>query len=314
MLSAEFSKSLGILSKYLQTVTINVKILSFLYYMDMQIPKVRQIITPKSRIVLKKAEKTLRGRTKKAQELSNVLQKTLLNYSSGNFSFEALKKIIINLDELNNISLNIGPLTKKNCEACLISDLDVVESSNKNYNVDFVFNGYTMMFKTEDDIISNTNGEIVHEMRHLIDSLCFPKTLLYSNPEQWFDKDKTNKFNEIHSFIMEPNEYKPKKILGFIKIHTFEKELKEKIKDFDNITAIKFLQKRRYQIQSEINAYNDYMLYYCRKIPQNPSLLIGIPKYYLGNKNRFEFPEKMRVLKKIIKELIQQERSKFKSA
>ena len=170
------------------------------------------------------------------------------------------------------------------------------------------------MFKTEDDIISNTNGEIVHEMRHLIDSLCFPKTLLYSNPEQWFDKDKTNKFNEIHSFIMEPNEYKPKKILGFIKIHTFEKELKEKIKDFDNITAIKFLQKRRYQIQSEINAYNDYMLYYCRKIPQNPSLLIGIPKYYLGNKNRFEFSEKMRVLKKIIKELIQQERSKFKSA
>ena len=113
---------------------------------------------------------------------------------------------------------------------------------------------------------------------------------------------------------MDPQEYEPKKILGFIKVHTFEKELKEKLKDFDNITAIRFLQKSRYKIQSEINAYNDYMLYYARQILQRPSLLIGIPKYYLGNRNEFEFPEKMRVLKKVIKELIQEERSKIKLA
>ncbi len=45
---------------------------------------------------------------------------------------------------------------------------------------------------------------------------------------------------------------------------------------------------------------NDYMLYYSRQILQNPRLLIGIPRYYLGNRNEFEFPEKMRVLKKVI--------------
>ena len=56
------------------------------------------------------------------------------------------------------------------------------------------------------------------------------------------------------------------------------------------------------------------MLYYARQILQNPKLLIGIPKYYLGNRDEFEFPEKIHVLKKIIKELVQKERTKTKLA
>ena len=245
---------------------------------------------PTARITLSKSEKSVASRTRKAQELSNVLQKKLLNCPSGTFSFDDLKKMILGLDGLNGISLNIKPLDIKLAAAYIISDLDVFQSQRENYDKDYFFSGYTMRFKCKGDIISNSNGDIVHEVRHLLDYLCFPKTILISNPEQWSDKNKVAKLKELHSFIMDPGQYKPKKILGFIKIHTFEKELKEKLKDFDNITAIKFLQKSRYQIQSEMNAYNDYMLYYARQILQNPRLLIGIPKYYLGNRNEFEFP------------------------
>lgn len=286
----------------------------YLYYKSMRIPKVRQFITSESRIALSKSEKSLRGRFRKAQNLSNVLQKKLLKIPSGTISTDALKKMILGLSGLEKVSLNIQPLNFKDCGACIRTDLDIFESYDENYDAEIFFSGYTMNFKFEDEFISNVNGDIVHETRHLLDHLCFPKTILLSNPGQWYDKDKIAKFKEVNSFIMEPNEYKPKKILGFIKVHTFEEELKEKIKDLDNITAIKFLQKSRYKVQSEINAYNDYMLYYSRQILQNPRLLIGIPKYYLGNRNEFEFPEKMRVLKKVIKELIQKERMKTKLA
>ena len=282
--------------------------------MNMHVPKIRQFITSESRIVLNKSEKSLRGRTKKAQELSNILQKKLLNIPSGTISADALKKMILGLGGLEKVSLNVEPLNIKECGACIRADLDAFESYDENYDAEFFFSGYTMNFKIEDGNISNVNGDIVHETRHLLDYLCFPKTVLLSNPGQWYNKDKTAKFREVISYIMDPQEYKPKKILGFIKIHTFEKELKEKIKDFDNITVIRFLQKSRYKIQSEINAYNDYMLYYARQILQNPKLLIGIPKYYLGNRDEFEFSEKIRVLKKIIKELVQEERAKTKSA
>ena len=286
----------------------------YLYYMDMYISKVRQMITQESRIVLSKSEKSLIGRAKKAQDLSNAFQKRLLKYPSGTFSFDALKKMILSLEGLENVSLNIQQLDREDCGAYIKTKLEVFDSYNGDYDLNFFFSGFTMKFKEKEGLVSNVNGDIVHETRHLLDHLCFPKTLLLSNPEQWFDKNKTAKFREVKSFIMNPSEYKPKKILGFIKIHTFEKELKEKIKDFDNITAINFLQKTRYQVQSEINAYNDYMCYYSRQIMQNPKLLIGIPKYYLGNRNEFEFSEKMRVMKKIIKELIQEERTKIKLA
>ena len=280
----------------------------------MHIPKVQQIITPQCKIPLRNAEKTLLGRAKKAQELSNVFQKKLLNIQKGTLSFDTLKKMILDLDGLDKISLKIESLDIKDCGAYIQSDLDVYKSDNSIADLEMFFTGYTMKFKEKEALITNDNADIVHETRHLLDYLCFPKTILLSNPEQWLDKNKTAKFKEVHSFIMSPNVYKPKKILGFIKVHTFEKDLKEKIKDFDNLTAIRYLQKRRYQIQSEMNAYRDYMLYYARQILQNPELIIAIPRYYIQNKNDFEFPEKLRVIKKVIKELIQKERVKIKSA
>ena len=125
----------------------------------------------------------------------------------------------------------------------------------------------------------------------------------------WTKEDKeTEKNNELYSFIMNPKIYKCKKKLGFIKVHTFEEELRERLKVFDNITAIRILQKRRYQIQTEMNAYKDYMLYYARQILKRPELIIEIPKYYFKHQDEFEFREKQRVIEKIIKELIYKER------
>ena len=95
MLSADFSKTLAFLQNYLHFVTLNIKYSIYLYYKNMYIPKVRQFITSESRIALSKSEKSLRARTKKAQEMSNVFQKKILKVPSGTISMDRLHRLRI---------------------------------------------------------------------------------------------------------------------------------------------------------------------------------------------------------------------------
>ena len=73
------------------------------------------------------------------------------------------------------------------------------------------------------------------------------------------------------------------------------------------------LQKRRYQIQSEINAYRDYILYYIRQIPQNPRLLIGIPKYYCDYKNKDKIQKQVSKKVKQINKSLEKRKVGFKT-
>ena len=76
----------------------------------------------------------------------------------------------------------------------------------------------------------------------------------------------------------------------------------------DKVTLINILQQYRYVLQSERNAYSDYIKFYARKIPQDLTMLYKIPQYLLGHLKEFNYVEKNRVLNKYIKKLINEER------
>lgn len=275
----------------------------------MYVSEIRHRVLPQCRIVLSNAEKSLQGRANKARELSSRLQKKMLAKRDVVLTVKDLKKELFSFEELKNTHLDIYGLQSESYKACMRTLFDAELTSDDEHLADINYHGFMMEFKTDEKgNIENPYGDIVHESRHLFDNLCFPKTMILANFQDYFFGDGGDKFNELTNFVMDPNVYKPKKVLGLFKKHTFEAELKEKLKDVENYKAIKILQKTRYLVQTEINAYGDYIKYYAKQIHEFPNLLFKIPKFAKGIIDEFEFFEKKRVLNKLIKELIQKER------
>lgn len=279
----------------------------------MYIPKIRQIITPNCRIHIPKAEKSLPARAKKVQALSDAFQKKILLIEDKTLSLQELHKIILDNKELSNVALDIVPKHASGCYACLGTDVTIKESALKELDADLTYDRFVMQFIEKDGIVQNPNGEIVHEVRHLYDNLYNPKYVLMRNLGERTHSCYRDKFVEVHNFILNPNVYKPRKVLGILKKHSFETELREKLKGLENNVVIGLLQQCRNKVQLELNAYDDYLKYYLRFLQYQPDLIFPIMKYYRNHCNEFEFPEKMRVIRKLIKEFIDKERMVTKS-
>ena len=124
------------------------------------------------------------------------------------------------------------------------------------------------------------------------------------NKENIENKEIFKKHEEILNFTRDDELYKPKKFLG-IKIPSFEKELREKLAGLDNDVIVTILQQCRYHVKTEKNAYKDYKKYFFKQNFKDPCAVLLLLKFHLENIQKFQFNEKERVLKKLIKEFAQ---------
>lgn len=280
----------------------------------MHIPKIQQVIDSGCRLPLSGMEKSLYGANKKVQKLSDKFQKELLRIRFGTLTLNDLSELIYKTIGTKDVNLNVVPLKRDNCMACVYTNAKLYANDDLISKYMISHHSFTMELNVNSGFVNNTNGEIVHEFRHLLDKLCIPKYNLMKSFDPSKNEEYLEKRKKIHDFILQPDEYKPKRILGLIKIHSFKKELKEKFSDLNNEQLINILQQFRYQVQMERNAYGDYIKYYSRTIPQKISQLFKVLCYQLSYRKSFEFAEKERALTEILKELIQEERTKIKLA
>lgn len=275
----------------------------------MQVKTINRIL-PNMKMVLTEGEKSFNSRTKKAQLMSNHFHLALTNIPEKTLSKSQLKELIWQVTYPVKPDINIFS-PKDSAIAHMEVETDINLLNTTNYDHEIMYKNYNLHFENENDIIKTEHPIIIHEIRHLFDYMCNPKYLM-TRGSKFINRDYIKKYNEIISYIKQ-DKYKPKTILGIFKKQTFEPELREKLSGLDNDFIINLLQRARYTIKTELNAYKDTEMVIFLKSPFSLNNLISLADFHLRINSRFNFKEKYRVLNKLLKEYIQTERTKFAS-
>ena len=188
--------------------------------------------------------------------------------------------------------------------ASISSDIDGKFLNKNNKDHEIIYKGFNIYLPISNDNIICNDVVIVHESGHLFDFLCSPKLLL-PRGNKFIEDSNADKFNEIVEYV-KSDEYKPKKILGLFKIHSFDKELREKLKGLSNEFIIELLQRCRYSAELEVDAYKEMTQY---ALKTNPVNLFYALNYFKRITDRYEFKHKKQVCEKLLKEYLQLERS-----
>lgn len=190
---------------------------------------------------------------------------------------------------------------------------DVVMRDNTN-NSAFINNtGFKIYFKLDDSGKYILNKHIaVHETRHLFDHICNPKTNNLKCNEEF------NSIADIDKFCYEINDmtFRNKGLIS-----PYEKSFLEsyKFKLCDNLEKlhpylqIEVLQKIRYSLQTEINAYSDEIKYLkSGGVINRLKNIVNIYLYKEFLNKQMRFQDKLEIVNGILKNIMLKERSNIK--
>ncbi len=273
--------------------------------------KINTNIQSGSIIKLPNTSRTLPLREQCANKMSEQFQTMLLSVQEPFISIKDYKNYISKIIGSKRLGLNITQLSSNEINASITPEIKLYRYKNQpeQYFSDYI--GYKMEVKHKKNKIRCSKATLVHETRHLFDMLCNPKYKMARHYKNLDDKSVINKFIDIKNFIESPCNYNPKRVMG-LKVPTFEKELRAKIEGLSNTEIVDILQICRYHLKSEQNAYSDAEKFNLKSYPKTLKTFVTIMQMHFDTKRNFQFAEKERVIKKLIKEYIANERSKIK--
>lgn len=269
--------------------------------------KLTSCIKSTSRINLPIIQKTPRARESYANYLSEQFQELLLKNKNKKITQKEYRDYVFKVTKTNNLNIKITNLENSDKKAMISSVINLYHWTDKpnDYFADYL--GYNLEVKKDKGKLDCAHTTLVHETRHLFDMLCNPKYKMARHYKDFNNKELMEQYSDIKRFITEPDLYKPEQIFG-IKFSTFEKQLRKKLWGLKNTEAIDILQISRYHLKSERNAYIDSANYELKKYDFSMNILLAYLKLRKDINDRFHFLEKEKVLNKLLKEYISNER------
>ena len=260
-----------------------------------------------SRMKLPIINKSPIARQAYATKLSAKFQEYLLQNSDEKISIKDYKKYFERVINSKGISINFVQLSTSGINASVSPDIKLYREKNDKNSLFAFYTGYKMEVRKQKGKLNCSRITLVHETRHLFDMLCNPKYKMARHYKNLDNSEIIKQFSDIKNFVTKSDYYNPKRILGF-KLPSFEKELRLKLEGLKNTDVIDILQISRYHLKSEKNAYNDAEKFELKSYPFSLKLLLACFNLHRDTEKSFNFNEKERVLTKLIKEYILQER------
>lgn len=251
--------------------------------------------------------KTSKLREAYATKMSAKFQEYLLQNSDEKISIKDYKKYFERVINSKGISINFVQLSTPDINASVAPDIKLYREKNDKNSLFAFYTGYKMEVRKQKGKLNCSRNTLVHETRHLFDMLCNPKYKMARHYKNLDNPQTIKQFSDIKNFVARLDYYRPKRFLGF-KIPSFEKELRLKLEGLENTEVIDILQISRYHLKSEKNAYGDAEKFELRSYPFSLKILFAFFNLHMDTQRRFNFNEKERVLTKLIKEYILQER------
>lgn len=251
--------------------------------------------------------KTSKLREAYATKMSAKFQEYLLQNSDEKISIKDYKKYFDKVTKSKGISVNFVQLSTSGINASVSPDIKLYREKNDKNSLFAVYMGYKMEVRKHKGKLNCSKKTLVHETRHLFDMLCNPKYKMARHYKNFDNSETIKQFSDIKNFVTKSDYYNPKRILGF-KLPSFEKELRLKLEGLANTEVVDILQISRYHLKSEKNAYNDAEKFELKSYPFSLKLLLACFNLHRDTEKSFNFSEKERVLTKLIKEYISQER------
>ena len=260
-------------------------------------------ISPKVKLPTSVVRGSFKRRTQIARQYSDKLFEDLYpRFLHGKVSFDRLQKSVDSvIGKKGTISVIKYPYDKVYAGA---QDVNISEYTGK-------ISGYTLEVNTDKKALDMSDfPTIIHEFQHCVDMLCNPK---YASRYQKLSSaqmygDKYNTVAENLFFELEPegsgHKYKARLL------NKIEYKFKSFLKDLPFIKKVDYIQDMRYELQSELNAYQVEHKYVKRLKRKRHEIL----KSDLADGSKtLLLKEKIKLLNRIGNEYIKKERLKLAS-
>lgn len=262
------------------------------------------ITLPPVKLPYKTVKGSLQIRQDKSSQLVNKFYRELKGrFKNGEISLKEIQKCI---DELlpNNINVIVKNLVQD------VEDPDLLGYSALNYNSSSKINAITLeLLTTENKIRLRDLPSLIHEFTHITDQLYNPKILArcqYMTEKDLYVKDYDNLYESFIYNLEEPECNKEKLFI----LKRLEQVFKGFLKKLDPKDKINYLQDSRYCTMLEINGYHSQRKFAKQLAKQH----VNIDEEDLLNENKnYMFSEKLELLNKLLKDIINKERAKQKA-
>ena len=262
------------------------------------------ITLPPVKLPYKTVKGSLQIRQDKSSQLVNKFYRELKGrFKNGEISLKEIQKCI---DELlpNNINVIVKNLVQD------VEDPDLLGYSALNYNSSSKINAITLeLLTTENKIRLRDLPSLMHEFTHITDQLYNPKILArcqYMTEKDLYVKDYDNLYESFIYNLEEPECNKEKLFI----LKRLEQVFKGFLKKLDPKDKINYLQDSRYCTMLEINGYHSQRKFAKQLAKQH----VNIDEEDLLNENKnYMFSEKLELLNKLLKDIINKERAKQKA-
>lgn len=262
------------------------------------------ITLPPVKLPYKTVKGSLQIRQDKSSQLVNKFYREIKGrFKNGEISLKEIQKCI---DELlpNNINVIVKNLVQD------VEDPDLLGYSALNYNSSSKINAITLeLLTTENKIRLRDLPSLMHEFTHITDQLYNPKILArcqYMTEKDLYVKDYDNLYESFIYNLEEPESNKEKLFI----LKRLEQVFKGFLKKLDPKDKINYLQDSRYCTILEINGYHSQRKFAKQLAKQH----VNIDEEDLLNENKnYMFSEKLELLNKLLKDIINKERAKQKA-
>lgn len=262
------------------------------------------ITLPPVKLPYKTVKGSLQIRQDKSSQLVNKFYREIKGrFKNGEISLKEIQKCI---DELlpNNINVIVKNLVQD------VEAPDLLGYSALNYNSSSKINAITLeLLTTENKIRLRDLPSLMHEFTHITDQLYNPKILArcqYMTEKDLYVKDYDNLYESFIYNLEEPESNKEKLFI----LKRLEQVFKGFLKKLDPKDKINYLQDSRYCTMLEINGYHSQRKFAKQLAKQH----VNIDEEDLLNENKnYMFSEKLELLNKLLKDIINKERAKQKA-
>lgn len=262
------------------------------------------ITLPPVKLPYKTVKGSLQIRQDKSSQLVNKFYREIKGrFKNGEISLKEIQKCI---DELlpNNINVIVKNLVQD------VEDPDLLGYSALNYNSSSKIKAITLeLLTTENKIRLRDLPSLMHEFTHITDQLYNPKILArcqYMTEKDLYVKDYDNLYESFIYNLEEPESNKEKLFI----LKRLEQVFKGFLKKLDPKDKINYLQDSRYSTMLEINGYHSQRKFAKQLAKQH----VNIDEEDLLNENKnYMFSEKLELLNKLLKDIINKERAKQKA-
>ena len=266
----------------------------------MEIKAIKNLIHPSAVFSLPKDKRSYVARNHIAQELSNTMKKSLQSIPKKELTLDKYKEILYKIIYPAKPEINFYATPKfQDYKGRIETRVVDIEKDNRKYSI---HTGYNMYLPMNESKVLKDKDVAIHESRHLFDLLCNPKYAVPRLSNLLLNKDKKEITEKTLDYLVYTRFFNVP-LFEKMEMKFFQKKAIKKLENFSNEEKIRILQRARYEVISELNAYTDTEVYSISQVGNEVRMIDTLNLF-----GKSEFIE--RELKKILKA----ERNKAKQA